>query len=79
MINEIVRLEDSFSMADINGNEYVVLRMDCTITKGRSCFMSFDILHEQGYQNNKDVCMQKMAEFKAVCEAKAKEMGVDII
>lgn len=78
MINEVISIQDEVKLSDIGGQEYIVLRTYCNITRGKSYSMICDILDENLYNNNKAMCLQKYQEFKAICEQRAVECGVEI-
>lgn len=78
MINEYIQLNDEIIMTDFEGKEFVIMKMYCNITAGKSMNYNFDILHDSGFQNNQELVKQRVAEFKATCEQRAKDAGVTI-
>ena len=77
-MEENIQLNNEVRLSDMNGNEYVVFKMYCNITAGKSMSFVFDILLESAFQANLALVQSKVAEFKATCEARALLAGVPI-
>ena len=77
-MEENIQLNNDVKLSDMNGNEYVIFKMYCNITAGKSMSYVFDILLDTAFQANIPLIQGKVAEFKAVCEARATLAGVPI-
>lgn len=82
MLNESsmqhIQLSNEITGKDMYNNEFVIMKMYCNITAGKSINFSYDILDEQAYNANKADIRQKVQAFKAYCEDEALKYGVEI-
>ncbi|SHI89184.1 hypothetical protein SAMN05444401_1701 [Clostridium amylolyticum] len=78
-MEEIIDLKDQVILKDLGGQEYVVVRMYCTINIGKSYNMIIDIQDKEKFENNKAVCLEKIRSFKATAEQRAYDNGIEII
>ncbi|WP_027633055.1 hypothetical protein [Clostridium hydrogeniformans] len=76
--NFYTTFENEVTGKDVTGNDYVILRMLCTVTINGIQY-TFDIVNQELYKLNKTFCKKKVSEFKEYCEEKAEAMGVDIL
>lgn len=77
-MNEYIQLSDEVIMTDFEGKEFIIMRMYCNITANKNINFSYDILMESAYATNKDMCNQRVADFRTACEARARDAGVPI-
>jgi len=82
MINEsntqYIQLSNEITGKDMYNTEYVIMKMYCNITAGKSINFTYDILDEQAYLANKVEIRAKVQAFKAYCEDEALKYGVEI-
>ena len=73
-----VQLSNEIMGKDMYNTEYVIMKMYCNITAGKSINFIYDILDQQAYEANKVEIRTKVLEFKAYCEDEAQKYGVEI-
>lgn len=75
---QYVQLTNEITGKDMYNNEFVVMKMYCNITAGKSINFIYDILDQAAYEANKAEIRAKVQEFKAYCEDEALKYGVEI-
>ncbi len=82
MLNEIdnsaIQLQKDVSSSDHDGNEIIVLRMLCTINKGKSINFIYDIVNTVVYEANIKEIKEEVEEFKSYCEELAKQNKLEL-
>lgn len=75
---QFIQLTNDITGRDMYGNEFVIMKMYCNITAGKSINFVYDILDQAAYEANKVEIRAKVQEFKAYCEDEALKYGVEI-
>lgn len=75
---QFIQLTNDITGRDMYGNEFVIMKMYCNITAGKSINFVYDILDQAAYEANKVEIRVKVQEFKAYCEDEALKYGVEI-
>jgi len=74
--NQLIQLSNEITGTDLNGTEFVIMKMYCNITANKSANFIYDIISQQAYETNKDAIRLKVIEFKTQCEEEALKYGV---
>jgi len=73
-----IQLSNEITGKDMYNTEFVIMKMYCNITSGKSINFIYDILDQAAYEANKEDIRVNVLEFKTYCESEALKYGVEI-